>query len=179
MPFAQSALEGIVQLFSADRFIATEIAFEQLRVDLDDLLHDGPVCLLNAGKVGRRPFPREEAINHPSATLGRQIDRQTFRPKRLLQLPKQLRQVDAWLVDLADDDDAVKPALQCRLVHAPGGDTDTRGAVNYDRRGLYGCQRRLRAAEQIRIAGRIEEVYVLALPFKMADGAIGRVLQLL
>ncbi len=179
MPLAQSLLERIVQLLRADRLVAAEVALQQPRIHFDHLFDDAAVRFLHRGEIGVRPLAGKEAVQHPLAAFGRQVDRQAGGAESFLQVAQQLRQVDSGLVDLVDDDDTIQPAPRGCLGHAPGGDVDAALGVDHDHRRFHRRQHRLGAAQQVEVAGRVDQVDVPALTIEVTDGAIERVPQFL
>ena len=161
VPFAQRLLQRRVQFARIDVALV-QVALDEIGIDLDHLLDERAMRLLDAGKVGllaRRRGRVEEAIDDARAAVGRQIQRQTLATERRLDLRQQAGQVDALRVDLADEDHARQAALLRPVHHARAHHFDARRGVDDDRRGLYRLERRHRLAEEVGVAGGIDQVH--------------------
>jgi len=156
VPLAHGPLQRIVQQFRRD-LAFFEIDLHQLFVDLDHLVHELAVRFLDRGKIGLARG-REEAIGYPRRAAGGEIQRQAFLAERRLDVLQQHGQVDVFCVDLVDDDQAVE-AAPCRPVHeAAGHHLDAVLRVDHDGRGFDRGKRRKRVAQEIGVAGRVEQV---------------------
>src|SRR5438045_7270278 len=99
---------------------------------------------------------REEAVRYFARATRRQIERQAFASKRLLDAIQKILAVDVLGVDLVDDDHAIEAALLRPAHEAAGHHLDTVLRINHDRRRLDGRERRKRMAEEIWVTGRIQ-----------------------
>jgi len=153
-----------------------EVGFHQFFVDFDDLLDQRAVGVGDGReiRVARRV---EKAIDHLFAVCGRQVDRQAFLAERGLDVGEQRRQVDVLRVDLVDDDEAAQPALARPLHHALRDHLDAVLRVDHDGRRLDRRQRVQRLAEEIRIAGRVDQVDVAIAVREINERARQRMLE--
>ena len=107
------------------------------------------------------PVPRrEEAVDHTRAAARGQVDGQAFAAERLHQAREQRLQVEVPGVDPVHHHHAREPALRRRLHHAPGDHLHPLPRVHHHRRGLHRREDRQRPAEEVGVAGGIDEVHV-------------------
>ena len=179
---AQRALERLVQLLGRD-LAFLEVGLHQLLVDLDHLVDQLAVRLLYRGKVDLTRPASPEGAKKQSETLlrfaaGRLSGRHSL-PKACWMRSSSASQVDVVGVDLVDDDQAVEAALRRPLHEARRHHLDAVLRVDHDRRGLDRGQRGQRMAEEVRVAGRVEQVDSGVLRIEAGDRELQRVLQLL
>jgi hypothetical protein len=173
--FTHRALERFVQIVGR-HFAFFQVGAHELLVHLDHLLDQPAVRLLDRGEI-RLAGRREEAVRDLARLLRRQVERQAFLAEGLLDLLQQPGQVRVLGVDLVDDHHAVEAALGRPLHEAAGHHLDAVLRADHDRRGLDRGQRRQRVAEEIRVAGRVEQVNAVLLRFEARDRELERVLE--
>ena len=159
VPFAQRLLERRVQLGRVDVALF-EVALDEARVDLDDLLDERAVRLRHRREVDlvARVARVEEAVDDALAAVGGQVQRQALLAERGLDLRHQGREVDVLRVDLVDDDHAAALALR-RVAHHPlGHHLDAGRCADHHRGRLDGLQRGQRLAEEVGRARRVDQV---------------------
>ena len=121
----------------------------------------------------------EEAVHHGITAAGGQIQRQALGPERFAQLLQHVGAVRIAAVDLVDDDQAAQFAL-ARKLHQPLRERiDAAHRAHHDGHRLDRLEHRQRLAEEVRVAGRVDDVDVHALVVEAADGGVERVLQAL
>ena len=87
---------------------------------------------------------------------------------------EQLGEVDVVGVELVDDEHAGQAALAGLVEHAARVDLDAVGGGDDDDRGLDGVQRAQGLADEVGLAGRVEQVDVLALVLEVQDAGVDR-----
>jgi hypothetical protein len=178
---AQRALQRRVQLLRR-HFALLEVGLHQLFIDFHNLVDQAPMRFLYRREVGlaRRG---EEAVGHLAVPARRQVERQAFLAEGLLDALEQVLEVDVVGVDLVDDDQAVQAAPGGPLHEAAGHHLDAVLRVDDDGRRFHRGERRQRVAEEIGIAGRVEQVDAGrvrgACRFEACDRKLEGVLQLL
>ncbi len=177
MPLAHGLLEGVMELGGTELLALFQVGLHEGVVHLHDLVNDLGVGLFHRGEIRADTVVRlEKAVRHPVAALGGQVDGQTLGAEVLLQIGEHLTQVRARRIDLADDDHAAQ-ALILGLCHDLVGDAlNTRGGVHDHGGGLHGRQHADGTADEIRQAGRVDQVDVNPAQIHAADGAVQRVL---
>jgi hypothetical protein len=174
---AQRLLERRMQLFR--RHLALfEIFRHQFLVHLDDLVDQRAVRFLHRGEICRARRT-EEAVHHPLAAVGGQVDRQALPAEGGLDLGEQPRQIHVLGVDLVDDDHAAEIALARPLHHAIGDHLDAVLGVHHDGGGLHRGQRPDGAADEIGQSRGVDEMDARVLVLQVHDRSVERVLELL
>src|SRR5205823_1434894 len=129
------------------------------------------------GKIRRAAVGLKEAVHHGVAAAGGQIQRQAFAAAGLVQLREHVAAVGVAAVDLVDDDDPAQLALARELHEALRERVDAVHGTDHDGHRLHRLEHRQRLAEEVRIAGRVDEVDVDAVEVEAADRGVERVLQ--
>jgi hypothetical protein len=156
MAFAQSLLEGRVQLFGGDLALL-QIDAHQVFIHFDNLVDQGAVGVLDTGKIGFAGGI-EETVGHPAALARRQIDGQAFPAEGALNLGEEGGQVRLRNIDLVDHDHAAQLAGLGPVHHAMGGQFDAFLGVEDHHGGVDGIQRAHGLPHVIRVARRVENV---------------------
>ncbi|MNY47522.1 hypothetical protein D3C86_1827990 [compost metagenome] len=106
------------------------------------------------GVAGRR----KEAIDDPVGVVCRQVQRQHLLAEGFPQTGEQGGQVDPLGVDLVDHQHAAQAALGGQGHHAAGGQFDAVLRVDHHQRGFHRRQRGDGLADEVRVAGGIDQV---------------------
>ncbi|CAG9274992.1 hypothetical protein PUN4_940040 [Paraburkholderia unamae] len=171
MPFAQRALERLVQLLGADRFALFEIQLHQLGIELDHLVDERVVRRFHRMEIGLAGGV-EKAVHHIAAALCGQVDRQAGLAEGLLDLREQPRQIDLFRVDAVYDDHPAKLALLGVRHHPRRGHLDARARIDDDGRRFHRGQRADRHAGEVGVAGGVEQVDAGVEVVEVGDGGI-------
>jgi hypothetical protein len=153
-----------------------QVELHQRLVHLHHLVDQRIVRTLDVAEIGGVGHRVEVAVAH--APVGRQVDGQALGAEAFLDLREHRGAIDAGRVDPVDHDEAVEAARPRRREQPLGGAFDAGGGVDDDERGLHRRQHRQRAAQQVRIAGRIEQGDCVAGVLAVAERHLERVAQL-
>ncbi len=175
VPAASALGRAVGQLLGADR------AFEQV------LLHEGVVGLddgidqLRAGggqidgAAGRRRFRRIEDADDAAelrAGVDRRVEQHAALAEGVAEGLEQVGELDVVGVELVDDQHAGQAALAGLVEHAARVDLDAVGRRHDHYHVLDGGQRPQGGADESGIAGRVEQVDVLALVLQVQDAGV-------
>ncbi len=160
------------------RHLALEVPFGYAFVDLDDRFDERLVdrCRIEQGPLGT--LGRVERARHPleiGAVANRQVERHAGTAEQFLNRTQQGRVVDVVGVHLVDDDHSSQAALARLAEHAPRVDADARVRVDHDGRRFHGPHRSQHLADEVGIAGRVDQVEVAAAVIEMDDARLDRV----
>ncbi len=120
-------------------------------------------------EVGVAVVWNEKAVGDRFAPLGRKVDGQTLRAELLVYRFEQRLQIRIVRIDLINDDHSAEPPLGGRFHHLAGIHLDAGARIDDDGDRLHSRQRNQRAPDEVRIAGRVQEIYVLALVVEAGD----------
>ena len=179
MAFAQRLLERIVQLLRRELLALLEVQRHQLLVDFDDLVDDLGMRSRDRGEVRLRAARREKTVDHRSFRPGGQIERQAFTPEGLAQLGQHPLRSRIAAVDLVDDDQPAQPAIARELHHPLRHGLDAVDGADDDRRVSDGLQHGERAAGEVGVARRVDQIDAPTLVLEVHERRIERVAQLL
>ena len=166
MRLAQRALERVVQRLRVDR-LARQVAFGERVVDFDHLLDQRAMRRLDAAEIGGRAAGFEETVDDFAAAARRQVDRQALLAERGAQLFHACRQVDVVGVDAVDHDEAAQAARLRPQRHARRRQLDAVLRADDDCHRLDRVERRHRAAGEVRVARRVEQVHANAVALEV------------
>ena len=158
----------------ADQFVRRELlviqeALHQRLVGLDDLVHQraggrGHVAQDSFGRLRGRLQHVHDAFESRADADG-QVVRHAFRAERFLDPGHEAGVVhDVVAVHLAHEDDAGETAFLRRGVHAAGVEFDSVRGGDVEERDVRGLQPAERGADEIRVAGGVNEVDLDVLP---------------
>ena len=173
VPFPQRLLEGLVQLLGVDVALF-EVALHELFVDLDHLVDQRAMRVGHGGEV-RFAARIEETVHDLTAAAGRQVDGQAFLAEGFLDLAQQPGQVDIFRVDLVDHQQAAQPALVRPAHHSAGGQLDAGLGIDHDHGGLDRFQRAHGLAEEVGVAGRVDQMHARAAVVEVGQRGVQRV----
>ena len=154
-----------------------EVQRHELLIELHDLVDDLRMRRIDRGEIRLAAVGLKEAVHHGVAAAGGQIQRQAFAAAGLVQLREHVAAVGVAAVDLVDDDDPAQLALARELHEALRERVDAVHGTDHDGHRLHRLEHRQRLAEEVRIAGRVDEVDVDAVEVEAADRGVERVLQ--
>ena len=138
------------------------------------------VCASSTDEKSTGPSPRlEEAVHHAASAAGRQVDGHALGAERFDEASEQRLQIELVGIDLVHHHQSREPALGRRLHHAAGDHLDPLPRVHDHRRGLHRRQHRQRPAEEVRIAGSVDEIHVAGAVIEVRHRGVQRVLVLL
>ena len=163
----------------ADQFVRRELlviqeALHQRLVGLDDLVHQraggrGHVAQDAFGRLRGRLQHVHDAFESRADADG-QVVRHAFRAERFLDPGHDAGVVhDVVAIHLAHEDDAGETAFLRRGVHAAGVEFDAVRGGDVEERDVRGLQSAERGADEIRVAGRVNEVDLDVLPAAVAS----------
>ena len=177
VPVAQRLLERRVQLLRRDLALL-EVFRHQLFVDLDHLVDERLVRRRHRREIAlaRRI---EEAVDHPLAAVGRQVDRQALLAERLLDLREHVGEIDVLGVDAVHDDQPAQAPLARPLHHPRRDHLHARARVDDHRGRLDRVERADRLADEIGKARRVDQVDARPLRLEVEQRRAQRVLVLL
>ncbi len=169
MVFAQRFLERVVQLFGRELFALFEVQLHQGLVDLDNLVDDLRVGFGDRAERSVVALELEEAVDDLGAVGRRQVHRQAFPAEGFLDVVEYLFEIDAFGIDLVDDDHAAHALVVCGIHHAAGHVLDALGGVDDDSGRLGGRHHGHGSAEEIAVSRGVDQVDVDTFVVEMTD----------
>ena len=166
MTFAQRFFERCVKLVRRDFLALLQVLRHQRLVDLDHLVDERLVRLCHRPEIGLAAGI-EKAVDDALATVGGQVDRQAFAAERRAHGSERRLRVDVVGIDLVDDDQPAQLARSAPRHHPRRDHFDAGAGADHDGRSLDGVERGDRLADEVGIAGRIDQVDARARAFEM------------
>ena len=179
MPLAERLLKRVVELLRRQLLALLEVQRHQLLVDLDHLVDDLGMRGSDRIEVGLRRAGFEEAVDDAAATVDGKIHRQALAAERFAQLRQHLLGPGVLAVDLVHDDQPAQLAVAREFHHALRDRLDAVDGADDDRGGFHRFEHAERAAGEVGITGRIEQVDATLADVEVDDGGVERMPQLL
>ena len=158
-----------MQIPARELLALLEVAIHQRIVELHHPVGNLAVRGRDRGEIRRFLRRREEAVGDRFAAPRWQVQRQALSAEALPDVGEHALEIRAARVDLVHDDQPAELALgrgrHDSLRHHLGAAL----RVHDDRRGLHGREHRERAADEIGITRRVEQVHLAARVVQMAD----------
>ena len=120
----------------------------------------------------------KEAIDHGSATVGGQVERQTLGAERRAYLRQDIGGFGVAAVDLVDDHQPAEPSVARKVHQALRDSVRPARRADDDRDRFHRLQHGKRAPEEIRIPRCIQEMDACRAAIEAQHGGLERVLQL-
>ncbi len=119
----------------------------------------------------------EKAVDDLGAAAGRQVDRQALAAEMLADLFQHRLGIRVPRVDLVDDDDPAQAAVAGRVHHSLRHCLDAGDGAHHDGGGLDRFEHRQRAADEVRVARRVDQVNARLAGLQPADRGVDGMLQ--
>ena len=164
------------------RHLALEVLLHHRFVGLDDRLEHR---FADLGRIDQRTLGVARHVERADDALEvvplpqRHVEQRAARAEHFADRVDQLREVDVVGVELGDAEDAAQAGVARFLPRAAGVDLDAGVGVDRDQRRVDGPQGADRLADEVRVAGRVDDVEPLAAVIEMDDRRLDRVLVVL
>ena len=163
--------------------LAFQVLHRQVVVNLRDRFHQPLARFLSLVRHAvRRRFVRVQQIHDPGERIllsYRQLNRHEMPPEPLLKRLYHRAEVGVLPVHLGYEHDAGQVAVVGELPHLARSDLDARLSRHHYHRAVRHSHARYHFAAVIRVAGRVNHVYLVVFPLRIEHGGVRACLALL